>query len=124
MEREEFNEKLDAFLDKHGYDSEEVMDNKDRLRALRNIAMISENDMIVLEQQYTSNRIDKPELEEDVRVSDRSNYSNNFDDYVSTIHNLEVNVHNARYYIANIKGIIREERRENFRKKVKSLFRK
>lgn len=123
MEKEEFDEKLDAFLEKNGYNST-ILDNKTKLKVLRNIAMTSENDMIVLEEKFTANRRNDYVLEEDVRVSNKSVCSKEIDDYVNMIHNLEVNVHNSRYYITNVKGIIREERKENIKRKIKSLFRK
>ena len=123
MEKEEFDEKLDAFLEKNGYNST-ILDNKTKLKVLRNIAMTSENDMIVLEEKFTANRRNDYVLEEDVRVSNKSFCSKEIDDYVNMIHNLEVNVHNSRYYITNVKGIIREERKENIKRRIKSLFRK
>ena len=127
MEREEFDIKLKEFLEKNGY-SKDTLSNKDKIRILSNIAMISENDMILLEQDYTTKKdMDQEHIiktEEDIKKIEKIQITPEIDDYIKTIHNLEVNVHNANYYINGVKSIIKLERKEKLKQKVKSLFRK
>jgi len=106
----EFDERLDDFFRRNGcYDI--PTDNKLRIRLLQNIAIINENDAIVLEQQYTSNK-------------NNTDFNDNTREYISKIRNLDINTIIAKRYIRSVKSLIRYEKKENIKKKILSVFKK
>ena len=101
----EFNKNLDEYLKKNGV-KEIPTTNKEKLRLLRTIVYNSKVSIDLADLKQSSNR--------SKGISDPS--------YVDTIQNLEINVYNGCYYISNVRGIVREERKLSRIAKVKSLF--
>lgn len=101
---ETFEKKLEQFLKENGV--EEISDNnKERLKMLYKVVRTRRVDMDCLDYNYST----------DKNIMDSR-------DYVSKIQHLQINITEGNYYIANIKGIIKEEKRQKFAAKVKKIF--
>ena len=107
--QKEFEEKLVNYLKKNGVE-EIPSDNKQLLALLDNIAYNKRVDIDFLEIEH--NKVKSTETEKDR------------DNYVKSVQNLEIDVHNAEYYMANIRGIIKQEKRLKRKKFIKKLFKK
>ena len=105
------NKELDEQLDKYFMDNkitEIPKTYKEKLVILSNLANTYESDLIDLE--YTSSKL---MMDDPVRVSN-----------VNAMMDKEVKYLIARSFITDVKSEIRVERKENFKKKIKSIFKK
>ena len=101
---ENFEEKLEKYLKKNGIEDT----NKSKKEILKLLVSIVEGrkvDLDCLDLKFQSNKS-----------------CMTTEEYVERIHNLQINVTEGNYYLANVRGIIKEERRQAFFGKVKKLF--
>lgn len=103
----EFNKKLENYLKNNGV-NDIPTNNKEKLKLLKAIVFNGKVDIDVADLKQAKNRANG--------VKDKDNT------YFDTIQNLELNVSDGLYYIANIKGIVKEERKLKRRTKIKSFF--
>lgn len=101
----EFEEELENYLKENGV---KIIpgSNKEKLEILKAIVYNSRYDMDIAELK---NNADK-----DKGITD--------DSYLDKVQNLELNLYNGLYYIINVKGIVKEEKKLKRRIKIKRFF--
>ncbi len=104
MEKE-FEENLEKYLKENGV-KEVPSTNKEKLEILKKIVFNSKVDIDIADLKNSNNR--------EKGITDNT--------YVDKIQNLEVNVYNGLYYISNVRGIVREERKLERKAKIKKFF--
>lgn len=101
-----FEERLEDYLRKNGI--EEIPSNKKEvLKLLNKIVYESKVDIDYTDMLHSNN-----------------NDKLNDEEYVRAIRNLEINLTNAQYYLSNVRGIIKEEKRLKRKEAIKKLFKK
>ena len=101
----EFEEGLTDYLKKNGIE-EIPTSNKEKLELLKKIVFHSRVDIDFTDLKHSK------EVAKGIKD----------DNYINNIHNLEINVYHGLYYISNVKGIIREEKKLERRAKIKKIF--
>ena len=103
---QEFEENLVNYLKNNGV-TEIPNDKKETLQLLKRIVFNSRVNIDCIDMAHTK------EVAKGIKDPE----------YINNIHNLELNVYNGLYYISNVNGIIREEKKLAKKSKIKKLFR-
>ena len=102
-----FEEALVEYLKKNGA-KEIPADNKGKLEMLKNIVFNEKTNLDII----------------DIRnAKAKEEGSANSNEYLGRITNIHINIHNALYYIANIKAIIKEDKKLKRKAAIKKIFR-
>ena len=101
----EFEENLTNYLKNNGIE-EIPSTNKEKLQLLKNIVFNSRVNIDCADLKHSK----------DVAAGIKD------EGFLENIQNLEVNVHNGLYYIANIRGIVKEERKLERKTKIKKIL--
>lgn len=103
--QKEFEEDLEKYLRDNGV---RIIpgSNKEKLELLKKIVFNSKIDIDIIDLKNNNNR--------ENGIIDNS--------YLDEVQNLEVNVYNGLYYISNVRGIVREEKKLERKAKIKKFF--
>lgn len=106
METISYYEKVNWYLEKNGI-TDNKNNNKELLKSLKKVIYNEKVKIDILDMDFHSNA-----------------NTNTIEEYVNSIHKLNLNIEQAQGFILGVKAITREERRLKFKQKIKCLLKK
>ena len=111
-DRQLLDEEINKFLGENGI-TKYSMSDKSRIRLLNAIAIKKENDRIMLEQHFVENKKNKNSIDLN---------SDSLDNYLNSVHNLEICSLNAKNYSYSLQEVVSYEKKELRKAKVRKFF--